>query len=95
MAPQSCVQRIGQFLHWQVLLNPIRSEFHNQLLEFREIELQNEPSVGVSLSLYADTNTDFADSPHSTSAYANGRAPRVTFDRKTARLQELVLLERS
>ena len=68
---------------------------YNQLLESREIEFQDEPSVEVSLSLYSDSNADFADCLHSASAYANGRAPLVTFDRKAARLPESVLLEKS
>ena len=67
----------------------------NQLLESREIEFQDEPSVEVSLSLYSDSSADFADCLHSASAYAYDRAPLVTFDRKAARLPESVLLEKS
>lgn len=67
----------------------------NQLLESREIEFQDEPSIEVSLSFYSESNADFADCLHSASAYANDRTPLVTFDRKAARLPESVLLEKS
>ena len=67
----------------------------NQLLESREIEFQDEPSIEVSLSSYSESNADFSDCLHSASAYANDRTPLVTFDRKAARLPESVLLEKS
>jgi len=66
----------------------------NQLLESREIEFQDEPSIEVSLGLYSESNADFADCLHSASAYSNDRSPLVTFDRKAARLPESVLLEK-
>lgn len=67
----------------------------NQLLESREIEFQGESSIEVSLSLYTDSNADFADCLHNASAYSNDRTPLVTFDRKAARLPESVLLGKS
>ena len=67
----------------------------NQLLEAREIEFQEESSIEVSLCLYSDNNTDFADCLHNASACANDRTPLMTFDRKAARLPESVLLEQS
>lgn len=36
----------------------------NRLLETRELGFQDEPSIEVSLSLYADGNADFADCLH-------------------------------
>jgi len=64
----------------------------SQLLESREIEFQDESSIEVSLSLYSDSNADFADCLHSASAYSNDRVPLVTYDRKAARLPGSVLL---
>jgi len=66
-----------------------------QLLESREIEFQDESSVEVGLSLYSESNADFADCLHNATAYAHDRMPFVTFDRKAARLPESVLLGKS
>jgi len=65
----------------------------NQLLETREIEFHEESSIEISLSLYSDNNTDFADCLHIASAYNNERTPLFTFDRKASRLADAQLLE--
>ncbi|MEE9335665.1 MAG: type II toxin-antitoxin system VapC family toxin [Granulosicoccaceae bacterium] len=65
----------------------------NSLLETREIEFHEESSIEITLNLYADSNTDFADCMHIAIAYSNERAPLVTFDRKASRLTDAQLLE--
>ena len=65
----------------------------NQLLETREIEFHEESSIEISLSLYSDNNTDFADCLHIASAYYNERSPLITFDRKASRVVDAQLLE--
>lgn len=72
---------------------PTVLKIYNQLLETREIEFHEESSIEISLSLYADNNTDFADCVHIASAYHNERAPLVTFDRKASRVTHAQLLE--
>lgn len=65
----------------------------NRLLETGELEFQNESSVEIALSLYADNNADFADCLHIASAYVSKRQPLVTFDRKASRVTGAQLLE--
>lgn len=72
---------------------PTVLRIYNQLLETREIEFHEESSIEISLRLYSDNNTDFADCLHIAIAYHNKRAPLVTFDRKAARVVDAQLLE--
>ena len=65
----------------------------NQLLESREIDFQEESSLEVALSLYADNNADFADCLHIASAYSKDRVPLMTFDRNASRVDGAQLLE--
>ncbi len=65
----------------------------NRLLETREIEFQEESSIEVALSLYAENNTEFADCLHIASAYSKERSPLMTFDRKASRVPGAQLLE--
>ena len=65
----------------------------NRLLETREIEFQEESSIEVALSLYADNSADFADCLHIASAYSKERSPLMTFDRKASRVPGAQLLE--
>lgn len=65
----------------------------NRLLEAREIEFQEESSIEITLSLYADSNADFADCLHIASAYSSERVPLMTFDRKASRVVGAKLLE--
>lgn len=65
----------------------------NKLLEAREIEFQEESSIEITLSLYADTNADFADCLHIAAAYYNDRGPLFTFDRKASRVLGAQLIE--
>lgn len=65
----------------------------NRLLEAREIEFQEESSIEITLSLYADTTADFADCLHIASAHSNERVPLMTFDRKASRVAGAQLLE--
>lgn len=65
----------------------------NRLLETREIEFHEESSIEICLSLYAESNADFADCLHVASAYSNERVPLITFDRKASRLVNAQLLE--
>lgn len=64
----------------------------NSLLEAREIEFQEESAVEIALSLYTDSNADFADCLHVASAQTQGRVPLVTFDRKASRVEGAKLL---
>jgi len=64
----------------------------NSLLEAREIEFQEESAIEIALSLYADSNADFADCLHIASAQTQGRIPLVTFDRKASRVEGAKLL---
>lgn len=64
-----------------------------QLLESREIQFQQESSVEIALSLYADYNVDFADCFHTAIAYSNNVGPLLTFDRKASRLPGAAILE--
>lgn len=65
----------------------------NQLLESREVQFQEEPSVEVALNLYSDNNSDFADCFHIAIAYSNDMTPLITFDRKASRIPGTELLE--
>ncbi len=65
----------------------------NRLLESREIEFQEESSIEITLSLYADNNTDFADCLHIASAHSRNRTPLITFDRKASRVSGARLLK--
>ncbi|MDB3935652.1 type II toxin-antitoxin system VapC family toxin [Granulosicoccus sp.] len=64
----------------------------NRLLESREIEFQEEPAIEVALSLYTDSNSDFADCLHIDCAQRQGRLPLMTFDRKASRVNGAKLL---
>jgi len=64
----------------------------NSLLEAREIEFQEESAIEIALSLYADSNADFAYCLHIASAQTQGRIPLVTFDRKASRVEGAKLL---
>lgn len=63
------------------------------LLESRELAFQDEDSIEIAMSLYADNNTDFADCLHVAAAFAYERTPLITFDRKASRLSYAELLE--
>jgi len=65
----------------------------NRLLESREIEFQEESSIEITLSLYADNNADFADCLHIASAHSSNRTPLITFDRKASRVSGAQLLK--
>lgn len=65
----------------------------NRLLESREIEFQEESSIEITLSLYADNNADFADCLHIASAHTCNRAPLITFDRNASRVSGAQWLE--
>lgn len=65
----------------------------NRLLETGELVFQNESSIEIALSLYADNNADFADCLHRASAHVSEREPLVTFDRKASRVTGALLLE--
>jgi predicted nucleic-acid-binding protein len=56
------------------------------LLESREFEFQEEPSVELSLDFYRSTNADFAECLHLASAITHDQTPFLTFDRIAARL---------
>lgn len=56
------------------------------LLESREFEFQDEPSVERSLDFYRSTHADFAECLHLASAITHGRTPLLTFDRIASRL---------
>jgi predicted nucleic-acid-binding protein len=57
------------------------------LLESREFEFQDEPSVEHALYLYRSTNADFAECLHLAAAIAHNRTPLLTFDRTASRLE--------
>ncbi len=65
----------------------------NSLLETRELEFQEESTIEVALSLYADNKADFADCLHIASAYSNQAMSFVTFDRAASRIDGATLLE--
>ena len=56
------------------------------LLESREFEFQDEPSVERSLDFYRSTNADFAECLHLAAAITHDRTPFLTFDRIASRL---------
>ncbi|MDC0435489.1 VapC toxin family PIN domain ribonuclease, partial [bacterium] len=60
--------------------------------ESREIEFQEEPAIEVALSLYTDSNADFADCLHIGCAQRQGRLPLMIFDRKASRVDGAELL---
>lgn len=64
----------------------------NRLLESREIEFHEEPVIEVALSLYADSNTDFADCLHIACAQSQSCDPLMTFDRKASIVDGIKLL---
>jgi len=64
----------------------------NRLLESREIEFHEEPAIEVALSLYADSNADFADCLHIACAQSQSRVPLMTFDRIASRVDGAKLL---
>ena len=57
------------------------------LLESREFEFQDEPSVERALDLYRSTNADFAECLHLACAITHDRTPFLTFDRNASRLE--------
>jgi predicted nucleic-acid-binding protein len=63
-----------------------------KLLETRELEFQDEPSVERALFYYRSTNADFAECLHLGCATSHGRLPFVTFDRRAAKLEGADLL---
>lgn len=68
-------------------------ELFGRLLESSELKFQEEPSLEIALSLYSESNTDFADCLHTASAFTYGHTPLMTFDRKASRLDEAELLQ--
>jgi len=56
----------------------------NQLLDTRELIFQNEDIVEITVSIYTENNTDFADCLHIASAHVCEYIPLITFDRKAA-----------
>ena len=77
---------------YELSKNTIQSTFV-RLLESREIQFQEESSVEVALSLYADHSADFADCFHIAIAYSNDAGPLFTFDRKASRVPGAAILE--
>jgi len=65
----------------------------NRLLESREIEFHEESAIEVALSLYTESNADFADCLHIACTQSHGRVPLMTFDRKASRVDGAELLE--
>ena len=64
----------------------------NRLLESREIEFHEESAIEVALSLFAESNADFADCLHIACAQSQSRTPLMTFDRKASRVDGAKLL---
>ena len=58
----------------------------NSLLETREVEFQEEPTVEEALGTYGHHRVDFAECLHLTCAAAVARLPLLTFDRRAARM---------
>jgi predicted nucleic-acid-binding protein len=58
-----------------------------ELLETRELEFQDEPSVERAIFFYRSTNADFAECLHIGSTITQDRTPFFTFDRKASRLE--------
>jgi predicted nucleic-acid-binding protein len=64
----------------------------SRLLETRELEFQDEPSVERALYLYRSGSADFAECLHTGASITQGRAPLLTFDRSAARIEGARLL---
>lgn len=62
------------------------------LLESREFEFQDEPSVERALDFYRSTKADFAECLHLASTITHDRAPFLTFDRTASHLEGAELL---
>ncbi len=62
------------------------------LLEAREFEFQDEPSVERALDFYRSTSVDFAECLHLASTITHDRTPFLTFDRTASRLEGAELL---
>jgi predicted nucleic-acid-binding protein len=62
------------------------------LLETREIEFQDEPSLERALFFYRSQRADFAECLHLGCAVTHDRLPLWTFDRQAARLEGAKLL---
>lgn len=65
----------------------------NSLLETREVEFQEEPTVEEALGTYEHHSVDFADCLHLTCAAAAARLPLLTFDRRAARVAGVAWLQ--
>ncbi len=63
-----------------------------RLLETRELELQDEPSVERALFFYRSMKVDFAECLNLGCAIGHGRLPFVTFDQQAAKLDGAELL---
>ena len=63
-----------------------------KLLETRELEFQDEPSVERALFYHRSMKADFAECLHLGCATSRGRLPFVTFDRQAAKLEGAELL---
>ena len=63
-----------------------------KLLETRELEFQDEPSVERALFYYRSMKADFAECLHLGCAISRGRLPFVTFGRQAAKLEGAELL---
>ena len=64
----------------------------NQLLDTRELVFQDEDVVEITVSLYTENNTDFADCLHLATAHVYDYTPMITFDRKAVRVTGTELL---
>lgn len=62
------------------------------LLETRQLEFQEEPSVERALYLYEEHNSDFADCVHLASALSHHQGPLITFDKQASKLEGVELL---
>ncbi len=57
------------------------------LLEAREMEFQDEPSVERAIFLFREHNVDFADCLHVATAFTYDRLPMVSFDKQAHRVE--------
>ena len=69
-------------------------DLFNKLLESRELEFQEDASIEIALSLYADNNVDFVDCLHIGTAFSRKKTPLMSFDRKASRLAGTMLVNR-
>ena len=66
---------------------------YTHLLEAIELQFQEESSIERALSLFGDSSADFADCLHLAISMANERTPLATFDKKAAKLPDVLLIK--